>query len=94
MDPTIIGLIAGTCSTFALAPQAWKVYKTGLVSQLSLKTLILMVAGVLLWLTYGILVADISILWANGVALSLFRTFFLLKCGIYEGIDTVNSIIF
>ncbi|GMV52494.1 MAG: hypothetical protein IAE64_00860 [Flavobacteriales bacterium] len=79
MDPTIIGLIAGTCSTFALAPQAWKVYKTGLVSQLSLKTLILMVAGVLLWLTYGILVADISILWANGVASFFVSYLFLAK---------------
>ena len=65
---TIIGLVAGTCTTFALAPQAWKVYKTGHVTQLSLRMLILMMTGIVLWLTYGILIVDISILWANVVA--------------------------
>lgn len=69
MDITWIGLIAGTCTTFALAPQAWKVYKTREVSQLSLRMLILMLVGIILWLVYGWLQEDISILWANAVAL-------------------------
>jgi len=66
---TIIGLIAGTCTTFALAPQALKVYRTGHVDQLSLRMLVLMFVGIFLWLTYGTLKSDISILWANAVAL-------------------------
>lgn len=69
MDITWIGLIAGTCTTFALAPQAWKVYKTREVSQLSLRMLILMLVGIILWLWYGWLQQDVSILWANVVAL-------------------------
>ena len=69
MDITWIGLIAGTCTTFALAPQAWKVSKTREVSQLSLRMLILMLVGIILWLVYGWLQEDISILWANAVAL-------------------------
>lgn len=64
---TIVGLTAGTFTTFAMAPQAYKVYKTGHVTQLSLRMLVLMFAGVLLWLTYGTMIMDISILWANGV---------------------------
>lgn len=76
MDITWIGLIAGTFTTFALAPQAWKVYKTHEVSQLSLRMLVLMLLGILLWLWYGILKQDISILWANAVAL-LFVTYML-----------------
>lgn len=73
----IIGLIAGTCTTFALAPQAWKVYRTGHVTQLSLRMLLLMFIGILLWLTYGTMRADISILWANVVAL-FFVTYMLI----------------
>lgn len=69
MDVTLLGLIAGTCTTFALAPQAWRVYKTGEVSQLSFRMLVLMFVGIILWLVYGTIIADISILWANIVAL-------------------------
>ena len=74
---TIIGLIAGTCTTFALAPQAWKVHRTGHVTQLSLGMLWMMLIGILLWLTYGSLKMDISILWANVVAL-FFVTYMLI----------------
>lgn len=76
MDVTWIGLLAGTCTTFALAPQAWKVYKTGEVSQLSLRMLILMIVGIVLWLVYGGIKSDVSILWANVVAL-FFVTYML-----------------
>ncbi|MBC8124218.1 MAG: hypothetical protein H7X70_00665 [Candidatus Kapabacteria bacterium] len=65
---TILGLVAGCFSTFALAPQAIKVWRTQAVSQLSIGMLGLMITGSILWLTYGFLRSDISILWANGVA--------------------------
>ena len=69
LDPTtIIGLCAGTCTTFAMAPQAWKVWRTKQVDQISLRMLVLMFVGILLWLTYGTIIADLSILWANVVA--------------------------
>jgi len=68
-DPvTILGLVAGCCSTFALAPQAIKVYKTQHVEQLSVGMLGLMFCGSCLWLTYGLLRDDVSIIWANAVA--------------------------
>jgi MtN3 and saliva related transmembrane protein len=68
-DPvTILGLVAGFFSTFALAPQAIKVWKTQHVEQLSIGMLGLMFGGACLWLTYGLLRGDISIIWANAVA--------------------------
>ncbi len=85
MDPTWIGLVAGTCTTFALAPQAWKVFKTGHVSQLSLRMLLLMFVGIVLWLIYGTLIWDISILWANVVAL------FFVSYMLYVKIKDVRS---
>jgi MtN3 and saliva related transmembrane protein len=77
MDATWIGLIAGTCTTFAMAPQAWKVYKTRHVDQLSLRMLVLMFVGIILWLTYGTIIRDVSILWANAVAF-FFVTYMLV----------------
>lgn len=79
MDPvTILGLAAGCCSTFALAPQAIKVWRTQAVNQLSIGMLGLMITGSMLWLYYGILRADVSIIWANSVAF-FFITYMLTK---------------
>ena len=80
MDLTdMIGLAAGTCTTFAMAPQAWKVYKTGHVTQLSLRMLLLMFTGFILWLTYGGIKEDISILWANAVAIFFVSYMLVIK---------------
>lgn len=70
VDPIVaLGLLAGTCTTFALAPQAYKVWKSRRVDQLSLGMLSLMSFGTTLWLVYGFLRADISIIWANVIAI-------------------------
>lgn len=74
----LLGLLAGCCSTFALAPQAVKVWKTQMVDQLSIGMLGLMMSGAILWLTYGLLRSDISIIWANAVAL-FFIAYMLTK---------------
>lgn len=77
VDPTAaLGLVAGTCTTFALAPQAYKVWKSGRVDQLSLGMLSLMSFGTCLWLIYGVLRSDISIIWANMIAI-LFLSYML-----------------
>ena len=76
---TIIGLCAGTCTTFAMAPQAWKVYKTKHVTQISLRMLILMFTGIVLWLTYGTLIRDLSILWANIVGFFFISYMLVIK---------------
>ena len=79
LDPvTILGLVAGCCSTFALAPQAMRVWRTQQVEQLSVGMLWLMISGCILWLSYGLIRMDISIVWANGVAF-VFITYMLGK---------------
>lgn len=75
---TILGLAAGCCSTFALAPQAIKVWRTQQVHQLSIGMLGLMITGSVLWLSYGLFRADISIIWANAIAM-LFISYMLSK---------------
>ena len=76
---TVLGLVAGCCSTFALLPQAMKVWTTGKVDQISIGMLSLMLTGALLWLTYGILKVDVSIIWANAVALIFIVYMFTVK---------------
>lgn len=76
---TILGLAAGCCSTFALLPQAMKVWTTGKVDQISIGMLSLMLTGACLWLTYGLLKMDVSIIWANAVALIFIVYMFTVK---------------
>ncbi len=62
---TIIGLAAATCTTISFLPQAVKVIRTRDTRSLSLPMYIILTTGVLLWLTYGILVNDIPVIAAN-----------------------------
>lgn len=75
----ILGLAAGSCSTFALAPQALRVIRTREVHQLSLAMLCLMIIGALLWLSYGLVQADVSIILANAIALVFQITMMAVK---------------
>lgn len=69
LDPIVaLGLVAGTCTTFALLPQAIKVWKTRRVDQISLGMLSLMFVGTCMWLVYGTIRSDVSILYANYIA--------------------------
>ncbi|MBL0331240.1 MAG: SemiSWEET transporter [Chlorobiota bacterium] len=72
-----IGFVAGLFSTFALAPQAIKIYKTKKVDQISIGMLSLMLTGASLWLVYGLLEDDMNIIWANCVGL-IFIIFMLV----------------
>jgi len=77
IDPIMaLGLFAGTCTTFALAPQAYKVWRSRKVDQLSIGMLGLMSFGTALWLVYGFLRMDVSIIWANVIAI-LFLSYML-----------------
>ncbi len=79
-DPlSILGLVAGGFSTFALAPQAIKIWRTREVDQLSVGMLVLMLVGASLWLVYGVLRADIAIISANAVAI-VFQSYMVVMC--------------
>ena len=71
MDPiTVIGLIAATCTTFAYVPQAIKTIKTKDTKSLSLIMYVIMTVGIVLWLSYGILLRNLPIIFANTVTVS------------------------
>ena len=67
----LVGMIAGTLTTLAYVPQVVKVWRSRSARDLSLGTFLLMNAGILLWLVYGLLIASPGLIAANGVTLGL-----------------------
>jgi len=77
----VVGLVAGVLTTIAYLPQVRKTWKTKSVKELSLSMYIVMFIGVMLWLSYGILIHSISIILANIVTgiLTSMLIYFKLK---------------
>jgi MtN3 and saliva related transmembrane protein len=80
MDMTqIIGLVAGTCTSLAAAPQLIKAWKTKEVKDISLKMFLLFVVGISLWLLYGVLKSDLPIIITNSISLAFNGAMLTLK---------------
>ena len=75
---TLLGLIAGTLTTFAFVPQVVKTWRTKSAGDLSIGTMSMICTGVFLWLLYGLFVGDVPIIAANAVTLVLVVTTFVL----------------
>lgn len=80
MDPIlIIGLLGAAGTTFAFLPQSIKAIKSRHTKDLSLSMLVLMEAGIICWLIYGILKSDIPIIAANSVSIFFITVTLILK---------------
>lgn len=77
----ILGLAAGTITSITFLPQVIQIWKTKSAKDLSLHMLLLLILGVSMWLTYGILVADAAIIYTNSMvlAMSLILLYFKIK---------------
>jgi MtN3 and saliva related transmembrane protein len=63
----LIGLAAATLTTGSFLPQVIRLWRTQNADGVSLLTFSIFSIGVLLWLTYGILLRSTPIIAANGV---------------------------
>ena len=70
MVDSLIGAAAAFCTTVSYIPQLKKVWTTGETGDLSLKMLLLLAAGLALWMIYGFMRADLVIIAANAVSLA------------------------
>ena len=70
-SPTWIGMAAAVLTTAAFAPQAFKAWRSRSTGDVSLAMFTMMVIGIALWLTYGILIDDVPLILANAVTLIL-----------------------
>jgi MtN3 and saliva related transmembrane protein len=59
-----VGTVAAVCTTGAFIPQIVKIRKQG-GNDLSYPMLLVYLAGVLLWLAYGLLLHASAVIWAN-----------------------------
>ncbi len=82
---TLIGGTAAFCTTVSYIPQLRKCWTTGETGDLSLKMLLLLAAGLSLWMVYGFMRGDMVIVIANGVSLTL------LGCILYFKLREQNS---
>ena len=69
MNPTTIGLVAGTLTSIAAIPQVVKTLRTRHARDISIWQPILLSIGVALWMIYGMLIHDLPLIVANIIPL-------------------------
>ena len=79
MNADLIGALAGTLSTIAFVPQAWRIWKTRSARDLSLPMYLIFTAGVALWFVYGLMLGAVPIVVCNGLTLVLAGTVLAMK---------------
>ena len=76
---SIIGYVAGTCTTLAFLPQVIRTWTTRSTEDISLGMFCLMVFGIALWLFYGVVTEDWPLIIADGFSLFLAAMILLMK---------------
>lgn len=76
---TLIGLIAAALTSLSYIPQVRKAFPKGATEDLSLKMLVALVTGLMLWVVYGLLRSDWVIVVANGVGAALVAAVLIFK---------------
>lgn len=68
---TMLGIIAAALTSLSYVPQAKKALPRGATRDISLKMLLALLTGLLLWVAYGLLQADFVIVLANAIGAGL-----------------------
>ena len=77
--PTVLGLVAGCCSSLAFVPQVLKIWREGDTRAISLRMYLMRVAGFVLWLGYGLALGSVPLVVFNVLNLLLGGTVLALK---------------
>ena len=76
---TILGLVAGNCSTLAYLPQVIKTWRSRSTNDISLGMFLMLVSGMFLWFVYGLVLGDLPLIIANGVTFLFALTILYFK---------------
>ncbi|MBT5471103.1 MAG: SemiSWEET transporter [Nitrospina sp.] len=76
---TLLGYFAGFLTTAAFVPQVWKTWKSKSATDLSLAMFSVFSVGVFCWLVYGIMIAQIPIIFWNVITLVLALALLAMK---------------
>ena len=77
--PDLLGFVAGFLTTFSAWPQLYYSYSTRDVKSIQMKFMAMLMAGLLLWGVYGILLRSLPLIIFNFIGLSLWLPIFWLK---------------
>jgi len=69
VNPTTLGLVAGTLTSIAAIPQLVKTLRTRHARDISIWQPFLLAIGIALWLIYGVLIHDLPLVLANIIPL-------------------------
>ena len=74
-----LGYIAGFFTTISFLPQVIKVWRTKSTKDISIWMFLIFTTGVLLWLIYGLLIINYSLILANTITLILSISILIAK---------------
>jgi MtN3 and saliva related transmembrane protein len=74
-----LGLVAACLTTSSFLPQALRIWRTRSARDVSLVMYVMMAAGNSLWLSYGILMGSVSMIFANATCLLMVASVLVLK---------------
>ncbi|SFZ78932.1 SemiSWEET family sugar transporter [Chitinimonas taiwanensis] len=76
---TLVGMLAGFCTTAAFLPQVIRVWRTRRADDISLGMYLLFVSGTILWLVYGLMIGSLPVVLYNIITSLLAGAVLLLK---------------
>jgi MtN3 and saliva related transmembrane protein len=75
----LLGIVAGPLTTISFVPQVVKTWRTRRADDVSLGMLLLFIAGVSLWIIYGLMTGATPVVAANAVTVVLAIVMVVLK---------------
>lgn len=76
---TLVGLVAGLCSTSSFVPQVLKAWREGDTEAISKRMYIVTVSAFSLWIAYGVMIESWPIIIFNIASLALSGAILVLK---------------
>ena len=88
---TVLGLLAGACTTASFLPQVVRTFRTGSATDISWGWLALFCTGVGGWLAYGLIKSDVAIALTNAITLALVLALVVLKAALSRGARSCSA---
>jgi MtN3 and saliva related transmembrane protein len=76
---TALGLCSGALTTTSFLPQVVRAVRTGSSNDLSWAWLVMLIAGAVGWLSYGLLTSNLVVSLANAIMVALVATLLSVK---------------
>lgn len=76
---TLLGLLAGSITTFSYLPQVIKILKTKSAHDVSIEMAALLCVGAVLWTIYGVWVRALPIILANSISFCFVFAILILR---------------